>query len=135
MTIPALRLAACAFVVLLCDGIFVGFLMRRPYAHMVASVQKSPLILRKVPALVASLSVVSGLWGISLCNENPWNGDDQKNAAVFGLSAFLIYNATNLAIFEAWSLRNAVIDTFYGTTLCALTYAGVAGVISNPTGT
>lgn len=131
MTTPALRLAACAFVVPLCDAIFVGLLMRRPYAEMVTDVQKTPISLRKVPALVASLSVVVGLWGISLSNENPWNIDDQKNAAVFGLSAFLMYNATNLAIFEAWSVQNAFVDTLYGTSLCALTYAGVAGVISD----
>lgn len=133
MSIAVLRLVACGLAVMLCDIIFVGFIMRRPYVKMVENVQKSRLSLRKLPALLASLSVVIGLWTISLSNDESWNARDQRNAAVFGLTAVLIYNATNLAVFVEWSVQNAIIDTFYGTILCALTYAAVVGLISKET--
>ena len=127
--VPLFRFLLCCFLVISADLLFVGCIMRRPYARMIESIQNSPVALRRLPALLASLSVCVGLWGISLVDADGWNQTNQRNATIFGFASFLIYNATNLSVFTNWSARNAVLDTLYGTMLCTVTYLIVVTLI------
>jgi len=44
-----------------------------------------------------------------------------KDAFLFGLVIYAVYDFTNLATFSKWSLYLSVIDTFWGGTLFGVT--------------
>ena len=117
------RLITCSLMVLTLDALFIGVVMRDRYVRMISDVQKESLRLRFVPAVFASFLVAFGLWAITLSDGQPWNAQAQKNAAIFGLSCFGIYNLTNLATFSRWSPVNSAVDVTYGTCLCVAAYA------------
>lgn len=123
------RLIITCALILLCDLLFIGYVMRDLYGQMVERVQQKKVRLRPFPALLASVLVAVGLWSTTLLDGKSWNFEYQKNALIFGLSVFGVYNLTNLAIFEDWSAGMATIDTTYGALLCSAVYALVASVL------
>jgi uncharacterized membrane protein len=48
--------------------------------------------------------------------------------AAFGLVAYGVYDLTNLAVLEKWTLRMTVIDMAWGCTICAICAALMYGV-------
>ena len=118
------RLITTCALILVCDLLFIGRVMRDHYKQMFIRVQQGKEVqLRLFPALLASILVAIGLWMITLLDGKPWNLEYQKNAFVFGVSVFGIYNLTNLATLQGWSPMMAAIDTTYGTILCTTVYA------------
>ena len=46
-----------------------------------------------------------------------------KDAALFGLIVYAVYEFTNLSLFKNWSVLTAIIDTIWGAVLFGLTTA------------
>ena len=117
------RLLVACCTMLVSDLLWLGVVMRNSYGDMAAAVQQRPVRIRPVPALLAPLLVSTGLWSITLLDGRSWSAEYQKNAVMFGLSVFGVYNLSNFAVFENWQVSTAFIDTIYGTLLCSAVYA------------
>jgi uncharacterized membrane protein len=54
-------------------------------------------------------------------SKNDWTLKQKvKNAIILGLCIYAIYNFTNLAVFNFWNLKLAIVDTLWGSILFGL---------------
>ena len=118
-----LRLLACILFVLFSDLLYIGVIMKNHYINMIKLIQQTPSSLRKIPAVIASLTVSMSLWYICLADGQKWNSHNQRTAAILGCAIFLVYNTSNMAIFTKWSALTTIIDTTYGILLTTIVYA------------
>lgn len=111
-----------AFAIL--DGIWI--LLNLPmYKRMYSSVQcGSPMKINALGAICAYVFMFIAFAFIVLPRLRKTEGtfvDCLREGGLFGLCAYGIYNFTNLATFNNYSLKVAIIDTLWGATLYTLT--------------
>jgi uncharacterized membrane protein len=104
-------------------------LSKKMYAALVGNVQKSPMKVNMIYAIVAYVLMILGfvyftvpLLNASKIKSNIFNA--LRYGGLFGFIVYGIYNATNLAIFQSYSLLTGLIDTLWG----SLVYTGVSYV-------
>ncbi len=98
------------------------FINQKRYAKWVKNVQNSPMKVKIVPAVIAYIAMIIGLVFIIIPNAKRDTISNNfvkalKHGALFGFIVYAIYNATNYAIFDNYSLNMAIIDTCWGTTV------------------
>lgn len=128
MLLLCARLVIAVALVLVSDVIWLGHIAKTMATEVIQKVQGAPLRLNLKAALAASLLVGTGL--VVLCmKEEDWNMQTQLLAAFYGIAVFGVFEASNLACFENWSLKFALVDVLYGVVLCSATYGFVTNVI------
>lgn len=95
---------------------------KQKYAQMVRTVQHKPMTVKTQAAIVAYTAMVLGLvfFVIPAARADPAQCKFYRAAkygALFGFIVYAIYNATNYAIFQDYSLDVAILDTIWGTTV------------------
>jgi len=104
------------FVVFLSlDSIYL-FLMKNPFLKQIESVQKSPLSMNIIAAIICYISLVVGLFYFIIHKKR-----SILDAFLLGLYVYAVYETTNLAILKNWNWNIAIIDTLWGGVLYALT--------------
>jgi uncharacterized membrane protein len=102
------------------DYFWLGKINNDLYTNTIQNIQGSPILMRVAPAATAyilmALSISLLLKGCNV-NENNvmWIG------AIVGFIIYGIYNGTNHAILNDWSLKTSLIDTSWGTFLFGIT--------------
>lgn len=92
------------------------------YAKLVQAVQHKPMKVKTQSAIIAYTAMVLGLvlFVIPAAKADPTPCKFYRAAkygALFGFVVYAIYNATNYAIFQDYSLDMAILDTIWGTTV------------------
>lgn len=98
------------------------FINKNRYANWFKNVQHSPMKVKLIPAVIAYIVMIIGLVFIIIPNAKRDRLNNNiikalKHGALFGFVVYAIYNATNYAIFNNYSLNMAIIDTCWGTTV------------------
>ena len=106
--------ATFAAVYVAMDAVWLA-VARNMYATNVARIQGSPLSVRWAPAVVCYALIVLAayiliLHDVSVCS---YYGVALR-ATMFALLAYGVYNLTNLATLNGFSLRAALVDTLWG---------------------
>ena len=96
-------IASIIFVVL--DGFYIS-LIKPAFSSQIAAIQGSAM---KVNFIAVAITYVLR------------KHMEPKDAFLFGLVIYAVYEFTNLATFSKWSLYLSVIDTLWGGTLFGLT--------------
>lgn len=118
--------ALVAFLIMLVLDLSWISLNSQKYNNLVQKVQNKPLKLNRSGAFVAYFLMYLSLAYLVL----PATKDDSfisalKTGGLFGFLAYGIFNATNYAMFNDYTLSTAIIDTLWGTIVYTLaTYAG-----------
>lgn len=119
-----IQFLAVSALVFIMDFIWLGFVMHDFYHHELRGmVRQGPngFAPRLLPALLVYILIPSGILlfvGPRISQSNSlllaagWG-------AAFGLVAYGIYDLTNLAILEKWTLRVTIVDMLWGGVLCA----------------
>jgi len=81
-------------------------------ANMIKKIQGSPIRIRYVPSLIV-------YFAISYLVTLPKNA---KDAFLLGLATYAVYDFTNYAILEKYSLTFALMDSLWGGTLFAIVF-------------
>jgi uncharacterized membrane protein len=119
-------------------GIILLILIDVSYLSQVKSTVYAPLsnIMRDVdpiPAVASWILIFFGCYYLGVGNSTSRN-EAALRGAMFGFFSYGIYNTTNLATIPALSLRNkgvlkmAILDTLWGSLLCAGTSAALWSV-------
>jgi uncharacterized membrane protein len=105
--------ASIIFVVL--DGFYIK-LIKPWFNSQIISVQGSPL---KANMIAVGITYVFLLFGLNyfVIKKNM----EPKDAFLYGLVIYAIYDFTNLATLTKWSVSLSIIDTFWGGILFGLT--------------
>ena len=105
--------SAAALVII--DSIFL-YAMKDHFNKQVQTIQGSPLKLNMWGALITYIFLVVGLNYFIIKPKR-----SIKDAFLFGLIVYGVFEGTNIAIFSKWSWITFLIDTLWGGILLALT--------------
>lgn len=106
-------LSAIIFVIL--DGIYLN-LIKNHFNKQVRAIQGTDLQLDIIATGITYIFLIFGLNYFIIRNHR-----SVKDAALFGLVIYAVYEFTNKAIFKNWFISTAIIDTLWGTILFGLT--------------
>ena len=106
-------LTAIIFVVL--DGLYLN-LIKDYFNKQIKAIQGSDI---KVNIIAVGITYVFLIFGINYFIIK--NNRSVKDAALFGLVIYAVYEFTNLSLFKNWSYLTAFIDTLWGAVLFGLT--------------
>lgn len=88
------------------------------HSKLFESVQKEPLTLRLVPALLVYILIPASITYFAI--ETSKNVKEAfTKGGLLGLSMYGLYDLTNLATLKGWTYTMLVKDTTWGTFLCA----------------
>jgi uncharacterized membrane protein len=106
-------ISAIVFVIL--DYLYLG-LMKGYFEKQVQLVQGSPLKVNLLGAIICYIFLITGLnYFIIKPNRSI------KDAFLFGLVIYAVYETTNVALFTKWSWLTVIMDSLWGGVLFALT--------------
>lgn len=94
-----------AFIILLLDLLWLNFVVKESWKNNVRNVQKSELDVKVHYAIICYIFIILGVYIFA---------DNLYKSFMFGFIVYAIFNLTNLAIFKDYSLKTAIIDTFWG---------------------
>jgi uncharacterized membrane protein len=108
----------------------VWLTVRRSYHEsLFASIQKSPLTVRIVPAILVYVLVASALYYfVFMVGRASTSMEAGKLGAVLGGSMYGLYDLTNYATLRGYTLEMTVVDTLWGMITCGVAAAVAARV-------
>jgi uncharacterized membrane protein len=100
---------------------FIYFrLISSHFKQQIFDVQKSEMKLRLIPAIICYIALLALLNYFVLNTNDPVN-KKVLNAFILGLCVYAVYETTNYALIDNWSVKTVIIDTLWGGVLFALT--------------
>lgn len=86
------------------------------YNKQIAAIQGSKIMLKIVPTFLTYVILILGLNYFIISRKK-----SVKDAAILGFLIYSVFELTNMAIFDKWTINAVILDTLWGTTLFALT--------------
>ena len=116
-----LDLVIYAVIVLIIDAIYLSS-FSKDYNMLFKKIQGKPLTVKKMPAMIVYLLLV-GAWYIFIYKEMQKYTTKEIiwRAMMLGFFIYGVFDATNMAIFENYSVRLAIIDALWGGVLFGMT--------------
>jgi uncharacterized membrane protein len=105
--------SAIIFVIL--DGLYIN-LIKGHFNKQVKAIQGTDIQINIIATGIAYIFLIFGLNYFIIKNHR-----SVKDAALFGLVIYAVYEFTNLALFKNWYVTTAIIDSLWGSILFGLT--------------
>ena len=106
------RLAKFALTMLVLDYIYLSSFSGQ-YNNMMKTIQKSPLKMKPLYALVVYVLMILG-WKLLIDKQGEKQSNIVRNSIILGLIIYGVFDFTNLAIFDNYSLKLGLIDMLWG---------------------
>ncbi len=94
------------------------------FSKQIFDVQQSEMKLRIVPAIICYIALVVSI-NYFVLNKNSLNKTNSLktilDAFILGICIYAVYEMTNYALIDKWSIKTVIIDTLWGGILFALT--------------
>jgi len=103
-------------ILLLIDVIWL-YLIKDKYAQQIVKIQNQEVVINYYSALFVYVLLAIGLYYLSINKTDIMT--KVKLSALFGLITYGVYDFTNGAIFKDWDFKLAIMDTMWGSILCA----------------
>ena len=107
-----IRLAKFALTMLALDAIYLSSFSGQ-YNTMMKTIQKSPLKMKPLYALGVYMLMILG-WKLLIDRPNERQSNIVRNSILLGLVIYGVFDFTNLAIFDNYSLKLGLIDILWG---------------------
>ena len=102
-------------IMIIMDSIYLSN-MSNYFKNQIKLVQKSPLKLNIIGAIICYIFLVLGLYYFIISRN-----ESILNAFLFGLVIYAVYEYTNYALLEDWSFQTTLLDKMWGGILFAVT--------------
>jgi uncharacterized membrane protein len=110
-------------ILLLVDVIWL-FSQKDYYNNLISNVQGSKLNIRKIPAVLIYFVLAFAIYTFVIKSGDINKPNDViKNGALLGFIIYSVYDLTNYATLDKWTLHMTVMDILWGTALCGITTA------------
>ncbi len=106
-----------AIIFVLLDGLYLKFI-KNFFNKQIKAVQGSDMQVNVIAAAIAYIFLIFGLNYFIIRTHR-----SVRDAALFGLVIYAVYEFTNLALFKNWFITTAIVDTLWGAMLFGLTTA------------
>lgn len=104
-----------AIIFVLLDGLYLRFI-KGFFNKQIKAVQGSDMEVNIIGAAIAYIFLIFGLNYFIIRNHR-----SVKDAALFGLVIYAVYEFTNLALLKNWFITTTIVDTLWGAMLFGLT--------------
>lgn len=105
------------FIILLLIDLIWLYLIKDKYAQQIVKIQNQEVVVNYNSALFVYVLLAIGLYYLSINKTDIMT--KVKLSALFGLITYGVYDFTNGAIFKEWDFKLAIMDTMWGSILCA----------------
>ena len=105
------------FIILLLIDLIWLYLIKDKYAQQIVKIQNQEVVVNYNSALFVYVLLAIGLYYLSINKTDIMT--KVKLSALFGLITYGVYDFTNGAIFKDWDFKLAIMDTIWGSILCA----------------
>ena len=116
MKIKPIQFILTAVVLLAIDAIYLKFIGGPFYSLAVKKIQGSEIKFRMYSAFIVYIILITGLYYFVIGPNKTY-----KEGAFFGLAVYCVFDFTNHAILDNYSLPLAMMDTIWGMILCGTT--------------
>ena len=116
MKIKPIEFIATAVLLLAIDAIYLKFIGGPFYSLAVKKIQGSEIKFRMYSAFIVYIILITGLYYFVIGPNKTY-----KEGAFFGLAVYGVFDFTNHAILDNYSLPLAMMDTIWGMILCGTT--------------
>jgi uncharacterized membrane protein len=109
------------FIILLSIDYVYLYSMKNHYSNLITNIQGKDLKLRIIPTLFVYLLLYLGWYTFIFINKNQISNNKLLlNAFILGIVIYGVYELTNYAIIDKWTLKTVLIDTVWGGILLSL---------------
>jgi uncharacterized membrane protein len=85
------------------------------YSKVVMAIQKSKLVLKMVPTIIVYILLMSGWYLVIYREKDRYTlRENVLKALLYGIVVYGVYDFTNMAVFENWDIKTALMDTMWG---------------------
>jgi len=102
-------------IFILLDSLYLS-LMRDYFDNQIQIIQGTKINLKIYPAIICYIALVFGLYYFIISKNN-----SILDAFLLGIVIYSVYETTNLALINKWTIKTAIIDTLWGGILFSLT--------------
>lgn len=117
------KISLTLVLMLLFDSIYL-YSIKDIFTKQIVAIQGSPLVVNIYGVVFCYIALVFGLYYFILRTNK-----SVMDAFILGLVIYAVYETTSLALLKKWSYSVAVMDTFWGGCLFALTTMGVRFIL------
>lgn len=111
-------ISAVIFVILILDFIWLGFVGKGFYIDEIGQLMKAKPSLLSAAFVYVLLVCGIVIFALPRAENNHLNA--LYYGAIFGFVCYGIYDFTNYAIIDKWTLKISIIDLLWGTFLCSM---------------
>lgn len=110
-----LTILSTFIIFILLDSIYL-FSMKDYFNNQIKIIQGNKIKMKIYPAIICYIALVFGLYYFIISKKR-----SIMDAFILGIVIYSVYETTNLALFDKWSIKTALIDTLWGGILFSLT--------------
>ena len=96
--------------------LWIGIFFKQPFSNMIEGVQKEPMVVRPVFAMLSYLVLTAFIY-FALTKSNTI-----EEAFLFGFLLYGVYDTTNLATLKNWDVTIATTDMLWGGLLMSILF-------------
>jgi uncharacterized membrane protein len=86
------------------------------YNNLILGIQGKKINLKILPTFLTYVILILGLYYFIISRKK-----SVKEAAILGFIIYSVFELTNMAIFDKWSINAVILDSLWGATLFSLT--------------
>lgn len=103
-------------ILLVLDFLWIGFFMKNQYNKQIPEIQKSPMKVNFLYAVIAYVLMAVGLVIFVIPNIRPEKRltDSLYYGFLFGFVLYGVYDFTVAAVISKWNIKTAILDTLWG---------------------
>jgi uncharacterized membrane protein len=116
MKIKPIQFILTAIILLAIDAVYLKFIGGPFYSHAVKKIQGKEITPRPYSVVIVYIIIITGLYYFIIGPNKSY-----KDGAFFGLAVYGVFDFTNHAILDNYSLPLAMMDTIWGMVLCGFT--------------
>ena len=124
LSILSFSLGITTLVMLILDFVYL-FLNKDLFQKQIQKIQKKKLSMKWIPAVLCYISLVFLLYYFILLPKRPLH-----DAFLLGLAVYLVYETTNMSLFDQWQWKTVLLDSVWGGILFTLTTLIVRTILS-----
>jgi len=109
-------------IIIFCiDLIFLNSLFSK-FTKQIKIIQNKEVVVKKIPAVIAYLFLTIAFYYFIIRKKDNYKTNNEmiKDAVILGSLIYGIFDATNLALFDKWTIDLFIIDTIWGGILFGL---------------
>jgi len=109
-------------IIIFCIDLIYLYTCGSIFTKQIKIIQNKEVVLKKIPAFIAYLFLTIALYYFIIRKKDNYKNNNEiiKDAVILGSLIYGVFDATNMALFDKWTINLFIIDTIWGGILFGL---------------